>query len=211
MAPSDSLLSLQLHQSAINNLIAQAIPTDREWTVRQLAEKIALILQLPPFELPEDTPEDVIIRFMDVHPMTVEFSDGRMWLTLRIASLEQTGRIHLKNFTVRNSYIPKVEGLRASLERDALISVDGHRLGSKDRFPIRAIFSKVFAGNSSVPMVSDSLASDPLAHGMLVSQLQMEQGWMGIAISDDGQIPSDPSISPIVDPIAQGSSNKEVR
>jgi hypothetical protein len=211
MAPSDSLLSLQLHQSAINNLIAQAIPTDREWTVRQLADKIALILQLPPFELPEDTPEDVIIRFMDVHPMTVEFSDGRMWLTLRVASLEQTGRIHLKNFTVRTSYIPKVEGLRASLERDALISVDGHRLGSKDRFPIRAIFSKVFAGNSSVPMVSDSLASDPLAQGMLVSQLQMEQGWMGIAVSDDGQTPSDPGISPIVDPIAQGSSSKEVR
>jgi len=211
MAPSDSLLSLQLHQSAINNLISQAIPTDRDWTVRQLADKIAEILQLPPFALPEDTPEDVIIRFMDVHPMTVEFSEGRMWLTLRIASFEQTGRIQLKNFTVKTSYIPKVEGLRASLERDALISVDGHRLGSKDRFPIRAIFSKVFAGNSSVPMVSESLASNPLAQGMLVSQLQMEQGWMGIAVSADGQTPSDLSIPAIVDPIAQSASNQAVR
>ena len=211
MAPSDSLLSLQLHQSAINNLIAQAIPTDRDWTVRQLADKIAEILQLSPFALPEDTPEDVIIRFMDVHPMTVEFSEGRMWLTLRIASFEQTGRIQLKNFTVKTSYIPKVEGLRASLERDALISVDGHRLGSKDRFPIRAIFSKVFAGNSSVPMVSESLASNELAQGMLVSQLQMEQGWMGIAVSADGQTPSDLSIPSIVDPIAQGSSSQAVR
>lgn len=211
MAPSDSLLSLQLHQSAINNLISQAIPTDRDWTVRQLADKIAEILQLSPFELPEDTPEDVIIRFMDVHPMTIEFSEGRMWLTLRIASFEQTGRIQLKNFTVKTSYIPKVEGLRASLERDALISVDGHRLGSKDRFPIRAIFSKVFAGNSSVPMVSESLASNPLARGMLVSQLQMEQGWMGIAVSADGQTPSDLSIPAIVDPIAQSASNQAVR
>ncbi len=211
MAPSDSLLSLQLHQSAINNLISQAIPTDRDWTVRQLADKIAEILQLSPFELPEDTPEDVIIRFMDVHPMTIEFSEGRMWLTLRIASFEQTGRIQLKNFTVKTSYIPKVEGLRASLERDALISVDGHRLGSKDRFPIRAIFSKVFAGNSSVPMVSESLASNPLAQGMLVSQLQMEQGWMGIAVSADGQTPSDLSIPAIVDPIAQSASNQAVR
>jgi len=203
LAPSESLLSLQLHQSAINNLIAQAIPTDRDWTIRELADKIAEILQQPAFELPDDTPEDVNIRFMDVHPMTVEFLDGRMWLTLRIASLEQTGRIQLKNFTVKTSYIPAVEGLRATLERDPLISVDGHRLGSKDRFPIRAIFTKVFAGNSAVPMVSESLINNPLAQGMQVSQLQMEQGWLAIAVSDSQQ-EVQPSLPPIVDPIATG-------
>ena len=210
LAPSESLLSVQLHQSAINNLIAQAIPTDRDWTIRQLADKIAQILQQAPFSLPEDTPEDVIIRFMDVHPMTIEFADGRMWLTLRIASLEQPGRIQLKNFTVRTSYIPTVEGLRASLERDPLISVDGHRLGSKDRFPIRAIFTKVFAGNSAIPMVAESLISNPLAQGMQVSQLQMEQGWLAIAVSDS-QEDVKPSLPPIVDPIAAGLSKKQVR
>jgi hypothetical protein len=210
LAPAESLLSLQLHQSAINNLIAQAISTDREWTIRQLAEKIAEILQQPAFELPEDTPEDVVIRFMDVHPMTIEFAEGRMWLTLRVASLEQPGRIQLKNFMVRTSYIPSVDGLRASLERDALISVDGHRLGSKDRFPIRAIFSKVFAGNSAIPMVSESLVSNPMAQGMKVSQLQMEQGWFAIAVSDSSQN-AEPSLPPIVDPIARNSSSKQVR
>jgi len=210
LAPSESLLSLQLHQSAINNLIAQAIPTDRDWTIRQLADKIAEILQQPAFELPQDTPEDVVIRFMDVHPMTIEFSGGRMWLTLRVASLEQPGRIQLKNFTVKTSYIPQVDGLWASLQRDPLISVDGHRLGSKDRFPIRAIFTKVFAGNSAIPMISDSLAQNPMAQGMKVSQLQMEQGWLAIAVSDS-QEQVEPSLPPIVDPIAAGASKKQVR
>jgi hypothetical protein len=147
---------------------------------------------------------------MDVHPMTIEFSEGRMWLTLRVASLEQPGRIQLKNFTVKTSYIPKVEGLRASLERDPLISVDGHRLGSKDRFPIRAIFTKVFAGNSAVAMVSESLIDNPLAQGMQVSQLQMEQGWLAIAVSDTEKR-VEPSLPPIVDPIARGTSTKQVR
>lgn len=210
LAPSDSLLSLQLHQSAINNLIAQAIPTDRDWTIRQLADKISEILQQPAFELPEDTPEDVLIRFMDVHPMVIEFDRGRMWLTLRIASLEQTGRIQLKNFTVKTSYIPTVDGLQASLERDPLISVDGHRLGSKDRFPIRAIFTKVFAGNTNIPMVADSLISNPLAQGMKVSQLQMEYGWIAIAVSDS-QEQVKPSLPPIVDPIATGAAKRQVR
>jgi len=210
LAPSDSLLSLQLHQSAINNFIAQAIPTERDWTIRQLADKIAQILQEPAFALPEDTPEDVIIRFMDVHPMTIEFAEGRMWLTLRVASLEQPGRIQLKNFTVKTSYIPEVQGLSASLQRDPLISVDGHRLGSKDRFPIRAIFSKVFAGNSSVPMVAQSLVNNPLAQGMKVSQLQMEQGWLAIAVSDS-QEAVEPSQPPAVDPIASGSAKRQLR
>lgn len=210
LAPSASLLSLQLHQSAINNLIAQAIATDRDWTIRQLADKISEILQQPAFELPEDTPEDVLIRFMDVHPMVIEFDRGRMWLTLRIASLEQTGRIQLKNFTVKTSYIPTVDGLQASLERDPLISVDGHRLGSKDRFPIRAIFTKVFAGNTNIPMVADSLISNPLAQGMKVSQLQMEYGWLAIAVSDS-QEQVEPSLPPIVDPIATGAAKRQVR
>lgn len=210
LAPSASLLSLQLHQSAINNLIAQAIATDRDWTIRQLANKISEILQQPAFELPEDTPEDVLIRFMDVHPMVIEFDRGRMWLTLRIASLEQTGRIQLKNFTVKTSYIPTVDGLQASLERDPLISVDGHRLGSKDRFPIRAIFTKVFAGNTNIPMVADSLISNPLAQGMKVSQLQMEYGWLAIAVSDS-QEQVEPSLPPIVDPIATGAAKRQVR
>ena len=210
LAPSDSLLSLQLHQSAINNLIAQAIPTDRDWTIRQLADKISEVLDQPAFDLPADTPEDVVIRFMDVHPMAIEFDQGRMWLTLRIASLEQLGRIELKNFTVKTSYIPTVHGLQASLERDPLISVDGHRLGSKDRFPIRAIFTKVFAGNTKIPMVSDSLINNPLAQGMTVSQLRMEQGWLAIAVSDT-QLEVESSLPPIVDPIARGGAKSHVR
>jgi hypothetical protein len=60
-------------------------------------------------------------------------------------------------------------------------------------------------------MVSESLASNPLAQGMLVSQLQMEQGWMGIAVSADSQTPSDLSIPSVVDPIAQGSASQAVR
>jgi hypothetical protein len=60
-------------------------------------------------------------------------------------------------------------------------------------------------------MVSESLASNPLAQGMLVSQLQMEQGWMGIAVSANGQTPSDLSIPSVVDPIAQGTASQAVR
>lgn len=193
VAPGDSLISLQLHQSTFNNLIAQAIDADRDWTIASLAEEIARVLQLPPPELPEDTPEDIVIRFMNPNPMTVEFEGGRMWLTLCIESLEQPGRIHLKNFTIRTSYQPSIDGLKTSLVRDGMISVDGHRLGARDRLPLRAIFAKVFSGRPELPMVAEQLANDPRAKGMAVSQLEMRDGWFAMAVSEE----SSPHVSAI--------------
>ncbi len=184
LAPGDSLLSVQVHQSVFNNLIEQAIDSSRDWTVQGLADQIADVLQQPRPVLPSDTPNDITIRFANHHPMSIEFEQGRMWLTLRIDSLEQPGRIHLKNFSIRTSYAAIVDGLQAELIRDGIVSIDGNRLGSRDRLPLRAIFTKVFSGRSALPMVSRDLLDDPRAAGLAVSQFEIRDGWFAIAISD---------------------------
>ena len=188
IAPGDSLLSIQVHQSAFNNMVSQIVEGDRDWTMQELSDKIADLLQQPRRTLPEDAPTDVTAHFSETRPITVEFEDGKMWLTLRIASLEQPGRFHLKNFIVRTSYLPSVEGLQAELTRDGFIGVDGYKykLGTKERIPLRAIFSKVFSNRSMIPMVSEELLRDPRAVGLAVSQLELRDGWLGMAISQDG-------------------------
>ncbi len=187
IAPGDSLLSIQVHQSAFNNMVSQIVGGDRDWTMQELSDKISDLLQQPRQTLPEDAPTDVTARFSETRPITVEFEDGKMWLTLRIASLEQPGRFHLKNFIVRTSYLPTVEGLQAELTRDGFIGIDGYkyRLGTKERIPLRAIFSKVFSSRSMIPMVSEELLRDPRAAGLAVSQLELRDGWLGMAISQD--------------------------
>jgi hypothetical protein len=156
-------------------------------------EEIAAVFQLPPPELPADTPNDITIRFMNPNPMTVEFDDGKMWLTLRVESLEQPGRIHLKNFIIRTSYEPSIDGLQTSLVRDGVLNIDGHRLGARDRLPLRAIFSKVFSGRPNIPMVSEQLANDPRAKGLAISQMEMRDGWFAMAVSEE----SSPHVSAI--------------
>lgn len=184
IAPGDSQLSLQVHQSAFNNMTSQVITGDREWTMQELSDKISDLLKLPRTPLDADAPTDVTVRFTDARPITVEFEEGRMWLTLRIASLEQPGRIHLKNFVIRTSYLPTIDGLNAELTRDGVISVDGHKLGMRDRLPLRAIFSRVFSNRSSIPMVASELIKDPRAEGLSVSQLELKDGWLAIAVSN---------------------------
>lgn len=184
VAPSDSQLSLQIHQSTFNNMAGQVVAGDRPWTMQDLSDKIADLLQQPRQMIDEEAAQDVTIRFNEARPITVEFEDNRMWLTLRVASLEQPGRIHLKNFIIRTSYLPTVDGLKAELTRDGVISVDGQRLAIRDKVPLRAIFSRVFSNRSTIPMVSDELLSDPRAVGLAVSQLELRDGWLGIAVSE---------------------------
>jgi len=184
LAPSDSQLSLQLHQSIFNNLVDRAIDTDRDWSIQQLADSLADLLQQPRAPLTSDTPNDVTIRFANFNPVSIEFEDGKMELTLRIALLEQPGRIHIKNFSIRSAYVATVQGLQAELLRDGVISVDGHRLGSRDRFPLRAIFTKVFSERTNIPLVAQNLLDDPRSQGLVVSQLEMRDGWLAIAVSD---------------------------
>lgn len=185
IAPGDSLLSLQVHQSSFNNMAGQIVTGDRDWTMQEMSDKISDLLQQPHRPLDADAPTDITVRFNDARPITVEFEDGRMWLTLRIASLEQPGRIHLKNFIIRTSYLPSVDGLQAELTRDGVISVDGPKLGMRDRLPLRAIFSRVFSNRSSIPMVANELLSDPRAAGLAVSQMELRDGWLAIAVSED--------------------------
>jgi hypothetical protein len=181
VAPADSQLSLQVHQTAFNNLTGQVVTGDRNWTMQELSDKISDLLQQPRKPLAKEAPTDVTVRFADSRPITVEFEDNRLWLTLRIAEMEQPGRIQLKNFTVRTSYLPSVNGLNAELTRDGAISIDAKR----DRLAIRAVFSQVFANRSSIPMVSSELLNDPRASGLAVSQLELRDGWLAIAVSPD--------------------------
>jgi hypothetical protein len=193
LAPSDSQLSVQIHQSIFNNLAGRAIDTSRDWSIQQLSDSLADLLQQPRPSLVEDTPQDVTLRFASSNPVSIEFEDGRMWLTLRIASLEQPGRIHIKNFSIRSSYVPSARGLQAELLRDGGVSVDGHRLGARDRLPLRAIFTKVFSARANIPMVAQSLLEDPRSQGLVVSQFEMCDGWLAIAVSEGTEVDTTPA------------------
>ncbi|MFN6128379.1 MAG: hypothetical protein ACK5AC_12160 [Planctomycetota bacterium] len=195
LAPSDSQLSVQIHQSIFNNLAGRAIDTSRDWSIQQLSDSLADLLQQPRPSLGEDVPQDVTIRFAASNPISIEFEDGKMSLTLRIASLEQPGRIHIKNFMIRSSYAPSVQGLQAELLRDGGVSVDGHRMGARDRLPLRAIFTKVFSARANIPMVAQSLLEDPRSRGLVVSQFEMCDGWLAIAVSEGKEVETTPAQS----------------
>lgn len=180
-APSESLLSMQVHQSAINNAISQLGLSGRTWTLSELAEHLGKILMQPNWQAPEDV-SDVTIRFADTRPITVEMKDGQLRLTLRIAELSQASRrLDIRQFLVSSNYIPVAEGLDATLVRDGVVEIVTSR--RKDRVPLRFIFAKIFVSHPEVPLISESWQADERAHDLAVSQLDIRDGWLAVAIA----------------------------
>lgn len=184
-APGDALVSMQIHQSAINNALGQLGLSEKSWTLRELCDKLADVFDQSPWTLPEDAPQDVTVRFAPTRPVTVELRDGKLELTLRIAELNHPERkMSFHRFIIRATYVPVANGLQAALARDGVVSVDGPRLGFGEKVPLRGIFGTVFAARSSLNLIHSQWMTDPRAAGLAVSQVEVRDGWLSVAVSD---------------------------
>ncbi len=87
--------------------------------------------------------------------------------------------------------------------RDGVVSIDGPRLSMGDRLPLRAIFAKVFVSRPEIPLISDSLVTDPRAEGLAVTQIEVRDGWLAIAVAE--------GTSPLAAEVAERSAQYQIR
>ncbi|MFN3189868.1 MAG: hypothetical protein ACE361_05040 [Aureliella sp.] len=182
-APGDSLLSMQLHESSINNALSQLGLSGRTWNAAELYGHLGSILQQEAWTLPEDVPEDIEIRFADTRPATVEMRDGKLRLTLRIALLRQkSSRLNIERFLVHSSYIPVANGLDAQLVRDGVVEI----VSPRNRLALRLIFAKVFVSRPRIALISERWQEDERSENLAVSQLEINDGWLAVALGEEG-------------------------
>ncbi len=183
-APHASMMSLQVHQSAINNTLEQLVPRDEPMAIDQVVARAANLFGQE-VSMPDDMPEGVTIQFARTRPITVEIEDGQFWVTMRIVRLSQGDRLNLTQFIVRACYVPQVNGLEASLVRDGHLRISGPDMSMRERLPVRAIFNKVLSVNRPIPLTLPALIEHPSMQGLAISQLEMRSGWIGIALSEE--------------------------
>lgn len=192
-APSDSLLSVQIHESAMNNTFDQLQLQNRPMDLRDLYREVNQRFNRADATVPEEIPEGVTVRLAGRDPIRVRCTDGRVTLTLRVAELH-ADQYRWKDFAVRVHYIADQSQTHANLVRDGVVELIGERLSSRNRLPLRAIFTKVFARTRTVNIVSNKLAEDPRLRDLHVNQFVMADGWLGVAIGPPrvAQVPYPP-------------------
>ena len=185
-APAESLLSLQIHQSAINNTISQMGLGGKAWTIPELYEHLGNTFQQTNWRAPTDVPPGLTIRFASNKPAYVEMVDGKLRLSLRISQLQQDNHFDYRSFVVTVTYIPVADGMHAELIRDGVVEIQSVRNGFRQVVPLRVIFGKVFADRDDFPLISEEWQTDPRAEGLAVSQVEIRDGWLAVAISKAG-------------------------
>jgi hypothetical protein len=186
-APSDSLLSVQVHQSVLNNTLETALPAGQSVSILTLVDELKTRFAVPDqiALADEDDVElsaDTIIHFAPTRPITVEIEDDAVWITLRIMRLYSPGSVDLRRFVVRAVYKCEVDGMSASLVRYGHLRISGPGMSMRDRLPARAIFNKVFSTRRPLPLVPPALGQHPAMTGLAISQLELRDGWIGLAI-----------------------------
>jgi hypothetical protein len=181
-APADSWFSMQVHQSALNNVLEQLDLDGREFKIPDLFRWIAEKLDRPQLTKLEDLPDDVWVKFAPQNAVRLRCEEGRVEVIFAFAELV-SGSQHWRNFTVRTHYRPQAEGLDPRFVRDATIYFDGKGVRGKPVPVLRAIFSKVLSKNRDLRMLSQTVTSDPRLQGLAITQFVVEDGWLGVAYS----------------------------
>ena len=180
-AYADSLASLQIHESAINNGIQRLRLNGRTFTLLGLSQHIATRLNRPVHW--EITPEhgDVKIRFAEKDAVVVRCQDGQLVLTLSISRLSKSPRLW-KEFQIRAFYRPEVNGRSAELVRDGVIHLIGNRLNLGSQIALRGIFSHALSKDNPWNLVPEQIVNEPKLHDAAITQFVIDDGWIGVSL-----------------------------
>jgi hypothetical protein len=190
-APSDSLVSVQVHESAINNLLERLELAGRTFTLPELHRWLANKFGNKDAKIPDDLPEGVQITFAQYNPIRVHVDGDRMEVVLNIVDIHQGNR-HWREFEVRAPYRPTIDGMHAAFVRDGAIELGGLYKG-KPEVALRGIFSKVLSRERKLELVPERVVKDSRLAGLQVTQLAVEDGWIAVAIGPQRAVAKKPT------------------
>ncbi len=194
MAPADSLFSLQVHESALTNLVSRMGIDGKTLTLAEMRQRLAERLRRPPAApmspdadsaaQPDD--DDLAITFAPRDALRLRCTGGQVVLTVAIARLVHHGKSY-EDFQVRALYRPQAHGLEAQLVRDEVIYLSGPRLSTRAQFTLRGIFTKAFSRHKPWALLPERITRQGRLGGLAITQLVAEDGWLGLAIGPQRQ------------------------
>lgn len=190
-APADSLLSCQVHESALNNAIQRLDLDGGTFTPAEIRRRIAEIFNNP--EMLEEDPgrEDVEITFAENEAVSVRFQEGQVAVQLSISKLVKSPN-QWTDFQVRAYYRPRIEGRQAELVREGIIELSASQ-SLRSQIPLRGVFGKTFSKRRPWKLTPDLMETDPRLADLAVTQLVVDDGWIGMALG-----PQRPGTRPVV-------------
>jgi hypothetical protein len=181
-APGNALVSMQLHETVVNNACDRFGIAGRRLELPQLVQLVCERAGIPP-RLPDDLPDGVAITFAATEPLRVECRDGLLHLRLSLDTLE-SGRRTWYDLVVRVAYRPVIVGPQVFLEREGPVQIGGPGHEGRMEIALRTIFGKIFVRERPVPVVPQAVIQNPRLADVRPVQAVAADGWLGIALAE---------------------------
>lgn len=180
-AYSDNVGSIQLHQSAINNVVDRLHLHGRSCTPAELYRHLVTQLGLPDQLDLSKLPPDVQFTFAKEDPLTIRLEEGKFELRIAVDELK-CGERSWSNFVVRAQFKPEVINGQTYLVRDGVVRLNGPQLRTTSQISLRTVFAKVFPDDMQVALWPEQLRHDARFADLDIEQIDIRDGWLGVSV-----------------------------
>jgi hypothetical protein len=179
--PADCLASLQIHETAINNVLQRLELDGQTFTLPALMRHLAARLNQPePWDIdPEEA--EVTVTFAQQDAANVRFQDGQVELILSFATLRKPPQ-QWTEFQAHVFFRPQVDGLLAELVRNGAVHLTGSQFRTSSRMTLHGIFSRVFPKQRPIRLTPYWLLEEPKLADLGITQVVIDDGWIGAAL-----------------------------
>ena len=181
------LLSVQIHQSAINNLIQRFGLDGEKFNAVTLGQHIEKVTGIP--NESENTNTDAEFKFAKHDAIRVDFEDGIASLTFNFRSFRISKTVGWNNITVKANFKPRYIGTRIVLDLDNLFEVESKSdLSLGDSIAIRSAFKVILDRQYAFDLMPAAVREKipNLAFG--IERLSLAEGWCGVSIAEAAAI-----------------------
>jgi len=190
-APLGSMLSMQVHESAVNNALDRLGLAGRRLALDALVQLLCERAGVEP-HVPEDLPEEVAVTFAAVQPLRVQYRDGVVQVRVALDAVE-SGRRSWHDIVASVTYRPKSEGRQLYLEREGPVQLGGPGQQGRAEIALRAVFGKIFPKDRPLPLLPEAFVTNPRLADVKVLQAVSADGWLAISL---GELPESVARTP---------------
>lgn len=181
--PAGTQLGLQVHQTALNNLLEGLDLNGRAFSLPELGAWLADKLNRDDLLPKNSLREDVWVHFDERDAVYARLADGQLELNLHFAELITPHR-SWHNFRVRVKYHPAAASLTADLLREGPVELFGDSVGGVE-LVLRGILNRIFPLEEPWRLVPAQLARNPRLQGLTVHHFVIDDGWLSLGVAEE--------------------------
>jgi hypothetical protein len=181
-APSDAMLSLQLHESSVNNALDRLGLAGKRLTLEELIQLVCSQVGIEP-RIPEELPEGVSVAFAKSQPLRVECRDGLVHVHVALDAIE-SGRRDWYDLVAHVAYRPVCSGQQVFLEREGPVQLGGPGREGRMELALRTIFGKIFPKERPVPVLPEKIVANPRLTDVQATQAVSSDGWLAVTLEE---------------------------